>query len=552
MDDTPPARPDFETLLAREVERVLADPAFQRSPVQSRLLSYLAEQTVGRNRRISQIAVAVDGLGRPETADQLTESYPRVQISRLRRNLALYYARCQPGEGLAVYVRHGDYQLRLAPPESAYGEQRARGAPAAPANDAPAPAAPAAAHRPPASPAPRWSVTALFVAALFGTAAVASAWLAFRDWQEARRVPTLEIRVDRPGGAEEDDPLLTVAAQFADDIAGNSYVVRDLRPQEQDGRPGYEVRLRLSQSMDARPVLDVSLYDPANQRLFHDSIPLGEGTPAVLARLNGAMVHIVGPTGLLARRELAQIGETPRSDYECVIRTESIRLQGSLSTDLVESCLERFPDSLYRAYWLTRLAYNAYRNEALAGGAVESRGAAWQTLQQAFAVDPSNPFANYVAAKIAFARRDCEAARPFIARTLTNANFHGTLTAATLGDAALCPGSLTEDQDAERRVETLVAGVPEPNPLLHVYLVFAAAAVDRPDLARRVLDAPMSETPDGSLAAISDTLEDSLANPAAFAGNQARLERVVQGFYWNPASRRTLMTRLEAVAAWRG
>ena len=117
---------DFEGALRREVDRVLADPAFERSPVQSRLLGYLCEQTIARNRNISQIAVAVDGLGRPETIDQLTESYPRVQISRLRRNLSLYYARCAPGEGMAVYIRHGEYQLRLAPPDSAYGEQRPR------------------------------------------------------------------------------------------------------------------------------------------------------------------------------------------------------------------------------------------------------------------------------------------------------------------------------------------------------------------------------------------------------------------------------------------
>ena len=131
--------PDFETRLQREVDRVLMDPSFQRSPIQSRLLGYLCEQTIGHNRNISQIAVAVDGLGRPETADQLTESYPRVQISRLRRNLALYYARCAPGEGLAVYIRHGDYQLRLAPPDSAYGENRRRAAPQPPANDAAGP-----------------------------------------------------------------------------------------------------------------------------------------------------------------------------------------------------------------------------------------------------------------------------------------------------------------------------------------------------------------------------------------------------------------------------
>ena len=548
--------PDFETRLQREVERILADPAFQRSPVQSRLLAYLCEQTIARNRSISQIAVAVDGLGRPETADALTESYPRVQISRLRRNLALYYARCQPGEGLAAYIRHGDYQLRLAPPESAYGEQRARGAPAAPANDAPAPtpAAPIAAV-PPAQPARtiprRWSRPALAAAALFGVVAMASGWLAWQTYRGTKGAPPLEVRIEQPGSGSPRDPMLVLAAQHADNIANNSYVVRNLRPRERNGQPGYIVRLQRSESLAAQPVLEVSLYDPANQRLFHDSIPVGIDRSALLSRLNGALLHVVGPTGLIARRELAKIGERPRSDYECVIRTEAIRLQGSLSTELVESCLERFPDSQYSAYWLTRLAFNAYRNEALAGGTVAPSGEPWQDLQRAFAADPANPFANYVAAKVNFARGDCVGARPFIERTLTNANFHGTLTAATLSDASLCAGSTAEGEDAETRVEALVAGVPEPNPLLHVYLVFAAAAVDRPDLARRVLLSPTSEDPEGALADISDALGDGLASPAAFEANRERLERVVQGFYWGDASRRALMDKLAAVAAYR-
>ena len=147
----------FEARLRREVDRVLADPAFQRSPVQARLLEYLCEQTIARNRRISQIAVAVDGLGRPETADQLTESYPRVQISRLRRNLSLYYARCAPGEGLALYIGHGDYQLRMAPPDSAYSAERQGRRYPPPANDpVPAAAMPAApAAEPGTGPSPQ-------------------------------------------------------------------------------------------------------------------------------------------------------------------------------------------------------------------------------------------------------------------------------------------------------------------------------------------------------------------------------------------------------------
>lgn len=153
-DEEPPER-DFEALLQREVERVLADPAFQRSPVQSRLLDYLCVQTLARNRTISQLAVATDGLGRPEAAAPPSEAYPRVQVSRLRRNLSLYYARHRPGEGLAVYIRRGDYHLRLAPPERAY-----------PAIDA---AGLAPSRRP-----------ALWAAAMFALLALASLWLALR------------------------------------------------------------------------------------------------------------------------------------------------------------------------------------------------------------------------------------------------------------------------------------------------------------------------------------------------------------------------------------
>lgn len=158
MPDEEPRGLDSEALLQREVERVLADPLFQRSPVQSRLLDYLCAQTLAHNRNISQHAVAIDGLGRPDAAAPPSEAYPRVQVSRLRRNLSRYYTRHRPGEGLAVYIRHGDYQLRLAPPERAYGER--------PAAD-------------PASLA-QWRRPALWAAALFAFMALASLWLALR------------------------------------------------------------------------------------------------------------------------------------------------------------------------------------------------------------------------------------------------------------------------------------------------------------------------------------------------------------------------------------
>ena len=114
---------DFADELSAEVARVLADPAFVKAPVQSRLLSYLCEQTLAGEGPLSQYAIAVDGLGREEGYDLTSDSYPRVQISRLRRNLTDYYTRIAPGHGLAVHLDKGDYRLHLAPPGKAYPER---------------------------------------------------------------------------------------------------------------------------------------------------------------------------------------------------------------------------------------------------------------------------------------------------------------------------------------------------------------------------------------------------------------------------------------------
>jgi hypothetical protein len=172
-------------------------------------------------------------------------------------------------------------------------------------------------------------------------------------------------------------------------------------------------------------------------------------------------------------------------------------------------------------------------------------------LQRALAADSTNPFANYIAAKVSFARGDCAAARPFSERALTNGNFYGTLTAATISEGALCSGNLAQDLDAEARITSLVEAIPEPNSLLRVYLIFATAALDRPDLSRRLLAAPMSDDPQGSLVDISAALGEGLADPAAFAAHRDRLLRVVDGFYWGASARTQMIDKLAAVAAYR-
>lgn len=79
--------------LQSELATILDAPIFMRSPVMSRLLRYLVQQAIADpDNPPKAYQVAVDGLGKDEDFDVQADSYPRVQIGRLRKMLAAYYA----------------------------------------------------------------------------------------------------------------------------------------------------------------------------------------------------------------------------------------------------------------------------------------------------------------------------------------------------------------------------------------------------------------------------------------------------------------------------
>lgn len=114
-------RVGFEIKLNSETEAVLHSPVFLRSPVLSKLLRYLVDETVsGRGDALKSYAVAVDGLGRPETFDPASDSSARVQMGRLRHALEIYYAQHGPVDELCLYLQPGSYRVRLAKLAVAY------------------------------------------------------------------------------------------------------------------------------------------------------------------------------------------------------------------------------------------------------------------------------------------------------------------------------------------------------------------------------------------------------------------------------------------------
>lgn len=115
-------RLDYRATLEEEVQEILKDPVFIRSPVQAKLMNYLLERELKGGPPPNQYDVAVEGLGRDPEGDFAHDSYPRVQVSRLRTNIEGHYSRKRPLKGFRVTIKPGGYQLELEPEEQAIPE----------------------------------------------------------------------------------------------------------------------------------------------------------------------------------------------------------------------------------------------------------------------------------------------------------------------------------------------------------------------------------------------------------------------------------------------
>ena len=116
-----------------EADRVLAAEVFSRSPVLSRLLTYLVERTLA-GEPIKSYTIAVEGLGRSEDESEEADTYARVAVGRLRRALSSHYESQPPGDRL--HIDKGTYEVRIVQggtavaPASVPGRSRAlRGLP---------------------------------------------------------------------------------------------------------------------------------------------------------------------------------------------------------------------------------------------------------------------------------------------------------------------------------------------------------------------------------------------------------------------------------------
>ncbi|TSB01594.1 tetratricopeptide repeat protein [Sphingorhabdus contaminans] len=116
-------RAEFAAALREEKDFLVASGFFSKASTLLRLLEFLVEQTLtGLGDQLKSYSVAVDGLGRDPDFDSQVDSYPRVQILRLRKLLEAFYARQGLLERQCIYLKPGSYRVRLGPLKEAYPE----------------------------------------------------------------------------------------------------------------------------------------------------------------------------------------------------------------------------------------------------------------------------------------------------------------------------------------------------------------------------------------------------------------------------------------------
>jgi len=477
-----PASPeglDANAMLA-EMESVLASSEFARAPIMKRLLIFLVSETAaGRGDQLKAYSVAVDGLGRAPDYDARADSYPRVQVGRLRRMLDSHYATTIPAAGHRLTIPNGRYRVALQPLQDED--------PVATGAALPAP--------PPARPV----VFAAQVVALLVLLAVASIALVrllpvhIANPAGVSERPMMELASGRLGARSELAPLLE--AVLLNGLGRSSTF--DLRVAGAAGSssssPAPRYRLSTDIVEGARPRLFLRLAHLSPDRLIWSgdvSLPDREhrDSASLDAALAPAIATISRVNGVVAAHELQESGGQKAVGYSCMLlyhryRKDRIPAEEEHVRSCIEHSLQAYPgDAALQA----AAAMQAVEQSISSRTDARERPALLLTARRhgyiASSVDPQDAWAMAARSRIAVVRRACPQAIGFGLKA-TQLQPYDPALLADIGLNLLGCG----DARAEAMIRRAIALDDDPAGRFYVPLLLLAIGRDDPALAREAL-----------------------------------------------------------------
>lgn len=481
--------PDAD-LMREELSSVIASPDFARAPIMKRLLCFLVGETAaGRGDQLKAYSVAVDGLGRAPDYDARADSYPRVQVGRLRRMLDSYYRSTRPSAGLRLMIPSGRYRVTLQPASD--------DAQLVTAN-------PLATVLPVSALQFSWHTGLILLFMLLGTIIL---------------VQLLPLRTSAPAAARDRPVIELVAVRMANDSAlGNllraslinglarssvydlRYARRSAAPDPKTPSPRYRLGtdliegpqprlfLRLTRTSPERLIWSGDIDLPSDGRLDGDAIDRA---------LAPAITMIGRVNGIVATHELQELGNREAVGHACLLTYHRYRKERNVAElGPVRACVERSlkfdpgnGDLQAAAAQLTI--------EHMLGAKVEPRDrpsllqTARRHAELAGSIDPFDPWTNLARARVALARDACPQATSFAVRAASRQPYDPLL----LADAGLYLLDCG-DPRAEGLIRQAIALDGDPDGRAHTSLLLLAIGRGDHAMAREAL-ARMEPPPGG-------------------------------------------------------
>ena len=529
----PSGMPNAEAM-REELRSVITSPDFARAPIMKRLLSFLVGETAaGRGDQLKAYSVAVDGLGRAPDYDARADSYPRVQVGRLRRMLDLHYNATPPAGGLRLTIPSGRYKVALQ-------AVRPR------ADDAvPLAASKILPERPLAF---GWQVLALLLVLLVGTVAI------------LRVVPMRTMPPDAGRGkplldlagiemSKRSDLGAAIRATLLNGLSRSS--IYDLRAVRRTGaldpRPVHAAyRLSTDLINSERPRLFLRLSSISPERLIWSGdiiLPKGQGLDGdeLDLALAPAIATIGRADGVIASHQLQENGGREALGYSCMLLYHHYRnARAERQLEHVRRCIKRSLDlDPNNAELQAAAAQLSIEHMVSSRTDPRDRPALLLTARRhsqiSASIDQHNAWSNAARARIALIRGACPTAIGLALRASRLQPYDPTL----LADAGV---SLLDcgDPRAEGLIRRAIALDDNPESPFHAPLLLLAIDRGDPSLAREALSymAPPALGRDGLFSLISAagyamTGETARARAVwkQLETNRPELARDPQGFF---------------------
>jgi hypothetical protein len=527
-------RTGFDTKISAETTAVLSNAVFRRSPVLSKLLRFLVDETIkGHGDALKSYAVAVDGLGRPETFDSASDSSARVQMVRLRKALESYYAKHGPVDDLCLYLQPGSYRVRLAKLAHAYpqlyrplsdsdGDKMLSAASLSTgfnANSNNEDFRPIAAMAVKFEPRSKARIAMIVFGALAGMAIAMLAWIGWQHIVQTQKTPISPVLELMPVEHSDTVALNTtaqmVASTFANDlprfnVARIRVIAENDAPRSSDaGDNVYRLTSRLEEDISGSHKLTLRLNDTSTGTSFWSYETKFSSDPkSVSDALESLTADINGPFGVIAAHGSVIYRDRNDAGYACLLKyfsfvdSRATEIEGEISDCLQKPVREQ---KLRATMLAARALFTIERSSAMSNfDAAANLGLSF--ARSAVAADPNDASANFALARLSYLKKDCVSARFYTKRSV-EANANSPLIMANL--AALAP--VCNYPDATALLDRAFLAQSARYPRGRLLLTLAALQQGRPD---RLAEIEPSDVPQSEFSRVNYFLTEALLSGA--------------------------------------